>query len=91
MVSGERLNEIGVIDGIKRIEVDPLYFRLTELETLLGESKLAQCENSWKIKIYIRRSCKRNDQGRLKQSIRSIKPWVILNISSTIYYTNLKK
>jgi len=48
--SGEGVDEIGIIDGIKRIVIDPIYFRPTEVETLLGDSSLAQKEINWKPK-----------------------------------------
>ena len=48
---GEGMNEVGLIDGVARIQVDQKYFRPAEVETLLGDASLAFKELGWKPKI----------------------------------------
>ena len=48
---GEGLKEKGFIDGKCRIEIDPRYFRPTEVETLLGDSSKAKIKLGWAPKI----------------------------------------
>lgn len=48
---GKGLDEVGVWNGKKIIEVNPKYFRPSEVDTLLGDSSLANKELGWKPKI----------------------------------------
>jgi GDPmannose 4,6-dehydratase len=48
---GKDLNEVGVFKGKEIIRVDPHYFRPTEVETLLGDSKKAKKNLGWEPKI----------------------------------------
>lgn len=48
---GKGLKEIGVIDGQEVIKVDPRYFRPTEVDSLLGDSKKAKKKLKWSPKI----------------------------------------
>ncbi len=48
---GEGIHEVGLIDGVARIQVDEKYFRPAEVETLLGDASLAFEELGWKPKI----------------------------------------
>ena len=48
---GNGLDEIGSHDGKIIIEVDPKYFRLTEVETLLGDASKAKNKLNWFPKI----------------------------------------
>ena len=48
---GEGIHEVGLIDGVARIQVDEKYFRPAEVETLLGDASLAFKELGWKPKI----------------------------------------
>ena len=44
---GKNLDEVGSLDGNNIIKIDPRYFRPTEVEFLLGESKKANLELGW--------------------------------------------
>tara|TARA_B110000238_G_C16137781_1_gene444628 strand:+ start:730 stop:1785 length:1056 start_codon:yes stop_codon:yes gene_type:complete len=48
---GKDLNEVGIFKGKEIIRVDPHYFRPTEVETLLGDSKKAKKNLGWEPKI----------------------------------------
>jgi GDPmannose 4,6-dehydratase len=48
---GENLEEVGFYDGKDIIEVDPRYFRPTEVETLLGDASKAKKKLNWSPKI----------------------------------------
>jgi len=48
---GKGLEEVGQFDGKDIIKVDPRYFRPTEVETLLGDSRKAKEELNWSPKI----------------------------------------
>ena len=48
---GSGINEIGLIDGKKIIEVDSRYFRPTEVNSLLGDSSKAKKKFDWSPKI----------------------------------------
>ena len=48
---GKGLDEVGIWNGNKIIEVNPKYFRPSEVDTLLGDSSLANKELGWKPKI----------------------------------------
>jgi len=49
--SGKDLNEVGSLEGIDIIKVDPKYFRPTEVETLLGDASKAKEKLNWSPKI----------------------------------------
>ena len=49
--TGKNLNEKGSFNGKVIIEVDPKYFRPTEVETLLGDASKARKALNWKPKI----------------------------------------
>ena len=51
---GKGINESGFINGKKRIIIDKNYFRPTEVESLLGNSKKARKELNWKPKYNIK-------------------------------------
>jgi GDPmannose 4,6-dehydratase len=48
---GKGINEIGSINGKHTIIIDPIYFRPTEVENLLGDSTKAKKKLGWKPKI----------------------------------------
>ena len=48
---GKGLNEVGIIDGKKRIFVDKKYFRPAEVDSLIGDASLAKKDLSWEPKI----------------------------------------
>ena len=48
---GKGINEIGSINGKHTIIIDPIYFRPTEVEDLLGDSTKAQKKLGWKPRI----------------------------------------
>ncbi len=48
---GRGLDEVGLWNGNKIIDVNPKYFRPSEVDTLLGDSSLANKELGWKPKI----------------------------------------
>ena len=48
---GEGINEIGKINGIDKIKIDPRHFRPTEVDSLLGNSNKAKKKLGWKPKI----------------------------------------
>jgi GDPmannose 4,6-dehydratase len=48
---GEGVNETGVLNGKEIIKVDPRYFRLTEVETLLGDPSKAKEKLGWTPKV----------------------------------------
>ena len=48
---GKGLKEIGIINGKEAIKIDPRYFRPTEVNSLLGDSKKARKKLKWKPKI----------------------------------------
>lgn len=49
--NGKGLDEIGTFDGKDIIKIDPRYYRPTEVETLLGDSKKAKNKLGWSPKI----------------------------------------
>ncbi|MDA1284497.1 MAG: GDP-mannose 4,6-dehydratase [Proteobacteria bacterium] len=49
--SGKDLKEVGLFNGEEIIEVDPRYFRPTEVETLLGDATKAKEKLNWVPKI----------------------------------------
>ena len=49
--SGKDLNEVGLYKGTDIINVDPKYFRPTEVETLLGDASKAKEKLNWSPKI----------------------------------------
>ena len=49
--SGKDLNEVGSFEGTDIINVDPKYFRPTEVETLLGDASKAKEKLNWSPKI----------------------------------------
>ena len=49
--SGKDLNEVGSFNGTDIINVDPKYFRPTEVETLLGDASKAKEKLNWSPKI----------------------------------------
>ncbi len=51
---GKGINESGFINGKKRIIIDKNYFRPTEVESLLGNSKKARKELNWKPRYNIK-------------------------------------
>jgi GDPmannose 4,6-dehydratase len=48
---GQGINELGFYEGRDIIKVDPDYFRLTEVENLLGDSSKAKNKLGWNPKI----------------------------------------
>lgn len=48
---GKGLEEVGFVNGKNIIEIDPRYFRPTEVETLLGDSSKAKAQLNWSPKI----------------------------------------
>ena len=48
---GKGLEEMGFVNGKNIIEIDPRYFRPTEVETLLGDSSKAKAQLNWSPKI----------------------------------------
>ena len=48
---GKGINEIGSLNGKHIIRIDPIYFRPTEVENLLGDSTKAQKKLGWKPRI----------------------------------------
>jgi len=48
---GQGVDEVGVCDGKVIVEVDEIYFRPTEVESLLGNPALAKEELGWEPKI----------------------------------------
>jgi GDPmannose 4,6-dehydratase len=48
---GKGLEEMGFFNGKNIIEIDPRYFRPTEVETLLGDSSKAKAQLNWSPKI----------------------------------------
>ena len=48
---GKGLEEVGLVNGKNIIEIDPRYFRPTEVETLLGDSSKAKAKLNWSPKI----------------------------------------
>jgi GDPmannose 4,6-dehydratase len=48
---GKGINEVGSLNGKHIIRIDPIYFRPTEVENLLGDSTKAQKKLGWKPKI----------------------------------------
>ena len=48
---GKGLNEVGSFEGRDIIKIDPRYFRPTEVDTLLGDSKKAKEKLNWSPKI----------------------------------------
>jgi GDPmannose 4,6-dehydratase len=51
---GKGINESGFINGKKKIIIDKNYFRPTEVESLLGNSKKARKELNWKPRYNIK-------------------------------------
>jgi len=49
--TGNDINEKGIIDGKEIIKIDPKYFRLTEVENLLGDATKAKKSLGWETKI----------------------------------------
>jgi len=49
--NGKDLNEVGSFNGKKIIQIDPRYFRPTEVETLLGDANKAKQKLNWSPKI----------------------------------------
>ena len=49
--TGNDINEKGIIDGKEIIKIDPKYFRLTEVENLLGDATKAKKILGWETKI----------------------------------------
>jgi len=45
---GKGVDEVGKVDGVVRVTVDPRYFRPTEVETLLGDCTKAKEKLGWK-------------------------------------------
>lgn len=48
---GQGIDEVGIWNGKKVVQVDPRYFRPTEVETLLGDASLAKEKLGWEPKI----------------------------------------
>ncbi len=48
---GKKINEVGSWEGKDIIKLDKRYFRLTEVDNLLGDSSKARKKLSWKPKI----------------------------------------
>ena len=48
---GKDVNEKGIVDGKKIIQIDPRYFRPTEVENLLGDATKAKKKLGWQTKI----------------------------------------
>jgi GDPmannose 4,6-dehydratase len=48
---GQDLDEVGICDGNEIIKIDPRYFRLTEVNTLLGDAAKAKEKLNWTPKI----------------------------------------
>lgn len=67
--SGNGINEVGIISSIRDakqtklkigeiiVKIDPSYYRPAEVETLLGDSSLAQTTLGWKPRISVREMC----------------------------------
>lgn len=49
--SGEGLSEVGILDGLPAVKIDPKYYRPTEVETLLGDPSKAKEKLNWNPKI----------------------------------------
>lgn len=63
---GRGIDEIGLIDGKKIIEVDPRYFRPTEVNSLLGDSSKAKKKLNWSPKISFKELVKEMVQSDLE-------------------------
>jgi nucleoside-diphosphate-sugar epimerase len=48
---GKGVNEVGLFEGKNIIEIDPRYFRPTEVENLIGDSSKARKKLGWSPKI----------------------------------------
>jgi GDPmannose 4,6-dehydratase len=48
---GEKTEEVGYCNGVEIINIDPRYFRPTEVKTLLGDAKKAKKKLNWSPKI----------------------------------------
>ena len=76
---GEGLNEVGIVESIDSekkyaikkgdiiVNIDRRYFRPAEVETLLGDSKLAKDELNWTPKISAQELCKEMIEEDLKK------------------------
>ena len=45
------LEEVGVVDGVVRVKIDPRYFRPTEVDELLGDPTKAETVLGWKRRV----------------------------------------
>jgi GDPmannose 4,6-dehydratase len=66
---GNGVNEVGIVSGLSGpikhqvsvgqeiIKIDPVYFRPTEVETLLGDPSMAKAKLNWEPKISVREMC----------------------------------
>ncbi|MDA9636819.1 GDP-mannose 4,6-dehydratase [SAR86 cluster bacterium] len=74
---GKEKSEIGIIDSLDKennflkegdviVEVDPRYFRPTEVESLLGDASKAKKDLGWEPKISIEEMCKEMIEEDLK-------------------------
>ena len=63
---GKGVNERGIHKGKEVVRVDPHYFRLTEVETLLGDSTKAKNKLGWKPKITFKEMVKEMIKEDLK-------------------------
>ena len=61
------------------IQVDPKYFRPTEVETLLGDSSLAKQELGWHTEITVQEMCKE----MVKEDLKNAKRYVLLDDDKT--------
>lgn len=96
---GEGVEEVGIIDrhiendrlpGLKLspgdiiVRVDPLYFRPSEVETLLGDSEKARVRLGWTPQISVREMCREmvmNDFNEARQHALLQKHGYTINIS----------
>jgi GDPmannose 4,6-dehydratase len=81
---GDGVSEIGVVDSVhgsyapnikvgdKIIQIDPRYFRPSEVDSLIGDSSLAKKELGWAPKISITELCKEMIDFDLKQAKKQI-------------------
>lgn len=69
---GSGLDEVGLVDGVPIIRIDPRFYRPTEVETLLGDPSKALSKMGWSPKITFEQLAKEMAEEDLKMVKGSI-------------------
>jgi GDPmannose 4,6-dehydratase len=72
---GEGINEVGYVNGMPIVRIDPRYFRPTEVETLLGDPTKARQKLGWVPEITAQQMC----QEMVSDDLAQAKQHALLN------------